>query len=476
MNRFAKDQAIIDDMLSVTVFDFFTCVCLVLGCLIIVAVANPWPLLALILVSPAFLNIRRRFVAASREVKRLDGTTRSPVYAFFSATLSGLTTVRAFGAEEAMRNRFIAAMNINNRATFSFLYLNRWFGYRLDLISQTIVIGVCLSAASLRRTLDPGLMGLSIAYALNLTSLFQWCVRQSAEVENQMTCVERVLEYSQLESEGARTIEGKVPSTEWPQLGEIVFDNLQMRYREGLDLTLRGLNVTIEPKAKVGICGRSGAGKSSTIAVLFRLVEPCGGKIVIDGVNILEMGLYDLRSKLSIVPQEPVIFGGNTLRFNLDPFDNYTDAQVWEALESVQLRDLVKSLPNQLNTMMSEHGSNLSVGECQLLCIARAILKPARILMVDEGTANVDSNTDKLIQAVLRHKFQNRTVITVAHRINTIIDSTKIMAMDSGQVVEYQSPEAAMLQGDTSFFARLATQSGITLDDVVKASNAAANA
>jgi ABC-type multidrug transport system fused ATPase/permease subunit len=281
------------------------------------------------------------------------------------------------------------------------------------VILRQVSLSLGSGDAGYGRSLTPSLVGLSLSYSLQLCALFQWCIRQSAEVENQLTSVERIHEYGLIPAEGRRSndsAEHPPPPADWPQQGEIVFENVQMRYRENLPLVLNGLEVAVQPQDKIGICGRTGAGKSSLLSLLFRLVEPCGGRVLIDGVDTQSLGLLDLRSKLSIIPQEPVIFSG-TLRYNLDPvrrafsgifvvltptfhlyrivcfwlqFDQYSDEAVWEALRAVQLADMVQAHPAGLGMPMAEYGSNLSAGECQLVCVARALLKPVKILLVDE--------------------------------------------------------------------------------------------
>eukprot|EP00455_Lapot_gusevi_P053824 TRINITY_DN848_c0_g1_i5.p1 TRINITY_DN848_c0_g1~~TRINITY_DN848_c0_g1_i5.p1 ORF type:complete len:1312 (-),score=307.44 TRINITY_DN848_c0_g1_i5:62-3997(-) len=455
LNRFSKDQSITDELFPMTIYDVMQCTFMVCGTLVVIGVSNPYALLSTIPVIPAFLFIRRKFLLASREVKRIDAMTRSPIYALFSSTLNGLMTVRAFGVQEVFAHKFLTVMDANTRAFHAFQYINRWFGFRLDMISCCVTLATCYAAVAVRNSISPSVAGLSLTYALQITSIFQWGVRQSAEAENQLTSVERLQEYGDLPPEGDRVIEGKRPPPEWPQKGEIVFDNVQMRYREGLDLVLKGVDAHIKPSEKIGVCGRTGAGKSSLFGVLFRLTQPCGGRIVIDGINTLEIGLSDLRSKLSIIPQEPVIFSG-TLRYNLDPFDYYTDQQIWASLEEVNLADSVRALKDGLNTVMAEYGGNFSVGECQLICVARAILKPSKILLVDEATANVDRETDRLIQSVIRDKFKDRTVITIAHRLNTILDSTRIIVMKKGKVDEFDIPEnISVVQEQKELDARL---------------------
>jgi ABC-type multidrug transport system fused ATPase/permease subunit len=471
LNRFAKDQSTIDDLFPATLFDFLQCATMTLGSLAIIAVANPWPLLILLLAVPTFLWIRRRFVAASREIKRLEAMTRSPVYSLFSQSLSGLITIRAFDMPAAFSVKFSRTFDVNNRALMGFIFCNRWFGYRLDLICVGVIFATSFSTVLVRSvasagsssggtygaTLTPAQVGLSLCYALQVTGLFQWCVRQSAEVENQLTSVERICEYGAIKPEGLRR-SANPPPADWPSKGAIEFNGTQLRYRENLDLVLRDLTVSIAPQHKVGVCGRTGAGKSSLLTTLFRLVEPCGGTIHIDGVDIASLGLAELRSKMAIIPQEPVIFSG-TLRYNLDPFKQHSDDKIWEALDAVQLRTLVTSHAEGLAMPLAEFGGNLSAGEAQLICVARALLKPSRVLLVDEATANVDGETDALIQDVIRTRFADRTVLTVAHRIATIMDSNNILALEKGRVSQYGPPQQLLQQ--PGLFCELATESGL---------------
>ena len=247
--------------------------------------------------------------------------------------------------------------------------------------------------------------------------------------------------------------------TQWPDKGSVVFKGVQLRYRDDLDLVLKGIDVTFKGGEKVGICGRTGSGKSSCLVALFRMVEPCGGELLIDGVNIQRIGITTLRSRISIIPQDATLFYG-TLRYNCDPFNLYSDADIWQALTYVQLADVIRRLPNQLLTPVAEAGSNLSAGQRQLLCLARALLRKSRVVCLDEATANVDIETDALIQTVIREQFVSSTVITIAHRLNTVLDYDKILVMSEGEVAEWGSPDelrkkegglfAAMLQASTS--------------------------
>lgn len=302
-----------------------------------------------------------------------------------------------------------------------------------------------------------GNVGLVITQVIGLTGMLQWGMRQSAEFENQMTSVERVVEYSNLEEE--QPLESKpkkTPPPDWPRRGDVKFFRLYLRYAPEEPPVLKCLNFSIKSKEKVGIVGRTGAGKSSLIAAFFRLAH-VEGSIYIDDLDITEMGLQEVRSKISIIPQEPVLFSGS-LRKNLDPFDEYTDDVLWRALEEVELKDVVRDLAAGLNTRVSERGSNFSVGQRQLVCLARAIIRNNKILILDEATANVDIQTDGLIQSTIRNKFLHCTVLTIAHRLNTVMDSDKILVMDSGEVAEYDHP--FKLLKNKSLFYEMVQQTG----------------
>ena len=456
---------------------------------------------------PLFLWLRKHYLTTSREVKRLDAVSRSPIYAYFSSTLSGLSTVRAFRVTDDFARSFAAKIDYNTFSVVTFYTTTRWFGVRLDSICTLIVLATGLLIVGLRNSISAAEAGFALTYSLLLTSLFQWGVRQSAEVENQMTSAERIIQYGDLPPEGVfypPTRRGQAavvpaepsdpsqsiiePEERWPRQGSLAFSQYCMRYRDGLPLVLKGLTFEVRPREKIGVCGTTGAGKSSLFAAIFRLVEGASGSITIDGVDTSRLPLHTLRSALSIIPQSPVIFS-NTLRYNLgqpsllssthpthtppsspppthtplpppspcscvDPFNEHADSALWEALEAVQLKDLVSRLSDKLSTQMSENGSNFSVGECQLLCVARAILKPSRILLVDEATANVDRRTDALLQHVIRQRFVDRSVITIAHRLVTIASSDRVLVMKDGVVAEFDTPEV-LLQTKGGIFARM---------------------
>lgn len=283
-------------------------------------------------------------------------------------------------------------------------------------------------------------------------------MRQSTELENQMTSVERVLEYTDVEREAALdTVPEKKPPNAWPESGKVEFSHLYLKYAPEDQPVLCNLNFVIRPQEKVGIVGRTGAGKSSLISALFRLADT-EGHIYIDDVDTKDLGLHDLRSKISIIPQEPVLFSG-TMRKNLDPFDEYPDATLWKALEDVELKEAVEDLTAGLNSKMSEGGSNFSVGQRQLVCLARAIIRNNRVLVLDEATANVDPQTDALIQTTIRKKFSDCTVLTIAHRLHTVMDSDKVLVMDAGSMVEFDHPHI-LLQNQTGFLYGMVQKTG----------------
>lgn len=355
-------------------------------------------------------------------------TARSPIYSHLSASLSGLSTIRAFGAEKVLVHEFDSHQDLHSSAFYLFISTSRAFGFYLDVFCVIYIAIVTLTFFI--RGDSGGNVGLAITQALGMTGMVQWGMRQSAELENTMTSVERVVEYDNVDPEPALEAPAdKKPPKEWPQEGRIRFEKVTLRYSPDADsdLVLRDLQFEIEPREKIGIVGRTGAGKSSLINALFRLSYN-GGSILIDTRDTSQMGLHDLRAKLSIIPQEPVLFSG-TLRYNLDPFDEYPDEKLWRALKEVKLEDAVNELPSGLSSKINEGGSNFSVGQRQLVCLARAILRENKILVMDEATANVDPQTDKLIQQTIREKFNDCTVLTIAHRLNTVMDSDKVGAL-----------------------------------------------
>uniref|UniRef100_A0A8C1TI49 Multidrug resistance-associated protein 4 n=1 Tax=Cyprinus carpio TaxID=7962 RepID=A0A8C1TI49_CYPCA len=456
LNRFAKDIGHLDSLLPWTFVDFIQVFLQIIGVVAVASSVIPWILIPVLPLLISFLFLRRYFLRTSRDVKRIESTTRSPVFSHLSSSLQGLCTIRAFKAEERFQQTFDAHQDLHSEAWFLFLTTSRWFAVRLDGMCSVFVTITAFGCLLLKDSMKAGDVGLALSYAVTLMGMFQWGVRQSAEVENMMTSVERVVEYTELESEAPWETQ-KRPPPDWPNRGLITFDKVNFSYSSDGPVVLKNISAMFRPREKVGIVGRTGAGKSSLISALFRLMEP-EGKIIVDGILTSEIGLHDLRQKMSIIPQDPMLFTG-TMRKNLDPFSQHSDHDLWKALEEVQLKAAVEELPNKLETELAESGSNFSVGQRQLVCLARAILRKNRILIIDEATANVDPRTDELIQKTIRDKFKECTVLTIAHRLNTIIDSDRILVLDAGRIQEYDAPHV-LLQNQNGIFYKMVQQTG----------------
>uniref|UniRef100_A0A3Q1M0I1 ATP binding cassette subfamily C member 4 n=1 Tax=Bos taurus TaxID=9913 RepID=A0A3Q1M0I1_BOVIN len=381
---------------------------------------------------------------------------QSLVFSHLASSLRGLWTIRAYKAEQKFQELFDAHQDFHSEAWFLLLTTSRWLAVYVDVICAIFVTVVAFGALILVATLDLGQVGLVLSLSLVLTGMFQWCVRQSAEVENMMTSVERVIEYTDLEKEAPWELECRPPPF-WPTNGRISLFNVNFRYNSDSPLILRNLETSIYSREKYGIVGRTGAGKSSLIAALFRLSEP-EGCIYIDGILTAHIGLHDLRKKLSVALQEPVLFTG-TMKENLDPFNEHTDNELWNALEEVQLKESIEGLPAKMNTELAESGLNLSAGQKQLVCLARAILRKNQILILDKATSYVDPRTDELIQKRIRERFAQCTVLTIAHRLSNIIDCEWILVLDSGTRKEHNQPNT-LLQDENSLFYKMVQQLG----------------
>ncbi|XP_075154249.1 red dog mine [Haematobia irritans] len=439
LNRFSKDIRTVDADLPQTLMDCLSFAIDISGVMIIVSVANYWLLVPAILIIMCLVVIRFIYIKTSRSVKRLESISRSPVYSLTNQTFQGLATIRALEGESALESEFHDYQNANTSAWFLFLSCTRAFAMWTDIICVVYITMVTLSFLILSSDFNSGDVGLAILHSITMIGMCQWGMRQTAELENQMTSVERILEYTEQPPEPSMETETKnKPKGVWPTEGRIEFVNFKFKYSPKESYVLKDMNFATQPNEKLGIVGRTGAGKSSIIQSLFRLAYN-EGKIFIDGVDIEKLGLYDLRSNISIIPQDPVLFSG-TLRYNLDPLDDCRDDDMWRALEDVELKSHVSTLIGGLNCRMYDGGSNFSVGQRQLVCLARAILRKNKILILDEATANVDPETDKLIQKTIRSKFSACTVLTIAHRLHTVMDCDRILVMDAGQVVELGHP------------------------------------
>ncbi|XP_026323582.1 multidrug resistance-associated protein 4-like isoform X1 [Hyposmocoma kahamanoa] len=449
LNRFSKDIGALDELLPRFLLESIQIYLVMFSILALNAAALVWTLLPTTIILLLFYTILQIYLKSAQSIKRLEGTTKSPVFSHMSATLNGISTIRSSGAQQRLIKEFDRFQDIHTSTWSSYLASGVTLGFWLDFICVlylSIVIVAFLVIDS--KTIFSGNVGLAISQTLILTGMLQFGVRQTAEVISQMTSVERILQYTHIEREPQWDKGAKETPKDWPWQGTIEFRNCYMKYTPEDLPVLKNLNLIINSGWKVGIVGRTGAGKSSLISSLFRLaiVE---GEVIIDGVDTSELALQDLRSKISIIPQEPVLFSA-TVRYNLDPFNEYDDDRLWQALEAADLKAAVPAL----DFKVSEGGSNFSLGQRQLVCLARAILRGNRILVLDEATANVDPKTDEFIQKTIRKRFADCTVLTVAHRLNTIMDSDRVMVMDSGRLVEFDHPYK-LLSNSEGYFTKM---------------------
>ncbi|KAF9112068.1 hypothetical protein BGX27_004016 [Mortierella sp. AM989] len=492
VNRFSSDIFSVDELTPWNIISLFMCGTSVLGTIVVIATTTP---VFLAIVPPlfiAYLLIQSVYMRTSRRLKRIDSVSKSPIYQHFSETLAGVTTIRALAANERFIGDSAAKADIAANAYFSWVVTNRWLQIRLEALGAIIVLAAALFAVLSRNSLSSANVGLALSYALSVTQDITWLVRSYCDLQNQLVAVERVDEYSNKNPEAPAETDVKLHEN-WPNEGRVEFRNYSTRYREGLDLVVRNISLTVQPAEKVGIVGRTGAGKSSLTLALFRIIEAAnshwakashngtdsdadpekmkeivdlekveveedGGSIWIDGVDISTIGLNQLRQHLAIIPQDPTLFVG-TVRENLDPFDELEDVQLWEALERAHLKDHISSLAGGLSFKVSQNGDNFSVGQRSLICLARALLRKTKILVLDEATAAVDVETDELIQRTIRKEFKDRTILTIAHRIKTVMDSDKILVLEKGRTSEFDTP-SVLLQNTNSLFYSLAKQAG----------------
>ncbi|XP_058447071.1 ATP-binding cassette sub-family C member 4 isoform X2 [Malaya genurostris] len=437
LNRFSKDMGAIDELLPKSIMDAVQVLLVMTGILVVIAIVNPILLLALLAAVILFMGALKLYLRPAQDLKRLEGITRSPVFSHLSATLSGLSTVRVNGAQQKITQEFDALQNVHSAVWHLTMSSNAALGLWLDCISTAFVACVTFSFIMLHEDTYSANVGLAISQAMILTGMVQYGIRQTAESMQLMTAVERVMQYTEIETERNPP---KSPPDDWPWRGQLEFRHMYLRYDPDSVPVLKDLNLKIAPTWKIGIVGRTGAGKSSLIGALFRLA-PIDGKILVDGIDTGVVSLESLRSKISIIPQDPVLFSA-TIRYNLDPFNLYDDDSLWKAINEVELRSAVSGL----DYMVTESGTNFSVGQRQLICLARAILRNNKILVLDEATANVDPQTDALIQRTIREKFEHCTVLTVAHRLHTVMDSDRILVMDAGEAREFDVPHLLLQQ------------------------------
>ncbi|KAJ1412625.1 P-loop containing nucleoside triphosphate hydrolase [Sesbania bispinosa] len=450
LSRASTDQTNVDILLPLFMGVVIAMYITVLSILIVIC-QNSWPTVFLI-IPLIWLNIwyRGYYLASSRELTRLDSITKAPLIHHFSESIAGVMTIRAFRKQKKFCEENLKRVNANLRMDFHNYSSNEWLGLRLELLGSFVF---CISAMFMiilpSSIIKPENVGLSLSYGLSLNSVLFWCVYMSCFVENKMVSVERIKQFTNIPSESAWNMKDYLPPSNWPGQGNVDIKDLEVRYRPSTPLVLKGITLSISGGEKIGVVGRTGSGKSTLIQVFFRLVEPSRGKIIIDGIDISVLGLHDLRSRFGIIPQEPVLFEG-TVRSNIDPIGQYTDEEIWQSLERCQLKEVVAAKPEKLDSLVVDNGENWSVGQRQLLCLGRVMLKRSRLLFMDEATASVDSQTDGVIQRIIREDFAACTIISIAHRIPTVMDCDRVLVVDAGRVKEFDKP-SNLLQRQSLF-------------------------
>ncbi|XP_035697627.1 multidrug resistance-associated protein 4-like [Branchiostoma floridae] len=461
LNRFADDLGEVEDEIPEEFIDGVETLLGAIGAVAMVCIANPWAILPAIPLFVAFILMYIYFIPVARHLARLDATNSSPIYTHASSVMDGLWTIRALSAQENFKKRFRAIVDRHNEVEFLDMATEAWYEVRMELLNAVFVTCVTFLCIFSAESLGAGIVGLTLTYALSMDEHCEEIVESMTEMEGVMIHAERVLEYVELEPEAPWETDHKPPPG-WPSYGAIDLDGVYLSYDEHDPPVLRNINLNIVGGEKVGIVGRTGAGKSSLFTALMRLVEPAGS-IRIDGVDISKLGLHDLRKKISVIPQDPTMIKGS-LRRNLDPLDVHSDHALWTALDEVNIAEDVRRLPYRLATEVGRSGSSFSVGQKQLLCLARTILGYNRILLIDEATANMDARSDKLVQKTIRERFEHCTVLTIAHRLNTVIDSDRILVMEDGRVAEFDEPHLLLTQYQDGVFSKLLSEVGESME------------
>ncbi|CAK9297871.1 unnamed protein product [Gordionus sp. m RMFG-2023] len=485
VNRFARDMDTLDNGLPSNIRSWITTFYSILTTLLVICMSTPMFLIGVVPIAIIYFFILKFYIPTSRQLKRLESISRSPIYSHFQETLLGASTIRAFGVTDKFLTESYRLVDEYQMCSYPSLVSNRWLAVRLEFIGSFIVFLAALTIALNRDNIKAGEAGLAISYALSVTQTLNWLVRVTCDLETDIVAVERVTEYSYTPTEAPWIIPDHRPPADWPSRGSLKFSHYTMRYRSAAQIAslpppaLDDVSFQVQGESKVGIVGRTGAGKSSLTVALFRIMESDDSinlneneisgahktfskisRIYIDGIDISQLGLHDIRSRITIIPQDPVLFSG-TLRFNLDPFNEKTDIEIWESLRNAHLHTFVSSLPLGIDHEIAEYGENLSLGQRQLVCLARALLRKSKILVLDEATAAVDVETDELIQKTIAEKFSLCTVLTIAHRLNTVIDYDKILVLDHGKNVEFDIP-SNLLRNKRSRFYSMCLEAGLT--------------
>ncbi|XP_042225839.1 multidrug resistance-associated protein 5-like isoform X2 [Homarus americanus] len=444
LNRFSRDLDELDVRVPFFLEFLLQGILFVVGQIILVCFIYIWFVIPLLLVAVLFFIVDVFLNAGIREMKRLDNTLKSPVTQHIGSSVSGLNVIRTFDKEKLFIKRMYNYLDKHSAALLIFRLSNRWFTYRMDFMAVCVTLAVTIICVFTKGHVSTALAGLALATVNGVCVFVPFLMRMKSEFQSRITSVERIIEYAyELPSEAPQEIPSTEPSPSWPAKGVIEVKDVKLRYRPELPLVLHGISASIKDGEKIGIIGRTGAGKSSLISTLLRMAELDSGSIIIDGVDISTIGLHTLRSRISVIPQDPVLFQGS-VRYNLDPFEEQSDDDVWQALERSHLKGVVQRQEHGLMSKVEAAGENFSVGERQLICLTRALLRNSKILILDEATASVDVETDHLIQATIKEAFATSTVLTIAHRLNTVANYDRIMVLDAGKVREFDTPEMLM--------------------------------
>jgi ATP-binding cassette, subfamily C (CFTR/MRP), member 1 len=470
INRFSRDTETIDSVLPGIVVQFLGCISNIITTLAIICAATVWFTIALPPVFLIYISVQRFYIPACRELQRIESITRSPIYSGLGEAVLGVETIRAYRAQKYFIFEADMRAQKNADAFISQRMAACWLNMRLRFIGTGIVL--LASFLVIQGKVEAGIAGLTLVYALDVTKYMEHGTNMASQLETQMNAVERIVQYLDLPLEKShettdeetrkQIFSNDVDSDQkqqWPAEGKLEIIDLSMRYRENLPLVLNKISFTVLPGEKIGICGRTGSGKSSMFVALFRIVEPeQGTRVILDGIDISKLGLRDLRSKMAMIPQDPFMFAG-TIRTNLDPFEEHKDEEVWSVIEKVGLKQTIDQSLKKLDMEVIDNGANFSLGQRQLLCMGRALLRNSKVLMMDEATASVDMDSDALIQKTVREAFSSCTTLTIAHRLNTIMDSDKILFLDQGKVSEFDDPQT-LLMNKNGYFSKLVEKSG----------------
>ncbi|RKO92589.1 P-loop containing nucleoside triphosphate hydrolase protein [Blyttiomyces helicus] len=458
LNRFSADIGFIDEDLWGTTWTFSGTIMEVIGQMIAISIISVYMIALFVPLAVIYYFVLNFYRASNRELKRLSSTARSPLYAHISESLSGVPSIRAYSAQERFIHRQLELIDRSNSPEYLQLAALSWVQLRAEAFGSVVILVMSLIFTG--SSVSPSLAGLALINAISSTILLNLILVNAAAFEANLNSVERLKVYCfDLPQEPAVITPADPPASEWPSGGEISFENLEVRYSSRPDhAVIRDLSLKISKGEKVGIVGRTGSGKSTLLLALFRLLDPHSGRIIIDGEDITRIGTRALRSRIQIIPQEPVLFTG-TIRSNLDPEGAYADDDIWRVLEMIGLKQYVSDLKDKLDSEVSENGSNLSVGQRQLLCLGRAVIVRPRIIVMDEATASVDGEADRTIQACLKTHFKDATILCIAHRLNTIADFDRVLVLDDGELAEIDAPEALLSRPD-SLFCKLAEATG----------------